>query len=131
MKIYQQPLLLSLRVISVVRTKVSALKKDHKDNIPFSSIWKALCLSVGEPDRENQSSFESETLERKISKKIIGSILRNFGGKPRFTMERCYFFRDDMLEIINDKYFVTQDDISDFHIMSGLSNMEDLLEIRK
>ena len=110
-----------------VAVVVSALRKDWCD-IPFDSIWKGLCWLLHEPDKSELESFDSEVLDRKVTKKGVGSILRSFGGIPKVSFQRYYNFNKEIMEIVRDKYLVTSEDVDNFYLELKASDIKELLK---
>lgn len=91
---------------------ILVLREEYKGTLSFLSIWNTLCWILGESEYANTTKFYSETLNRELSKRAMGSMLKSaFGGRPSTIPMRVYTFNDGMLDALKKKFKVQDDDI--------------------
>ena len=94
------------------------IKTYHENDIAFSLIWDALLKLLGEEPTDKP--FESDLIEQKVTKHIVGRILGSTfdaAKKIVYRIGREYRFNVSLLERLKIKYNITDMDVAEASII--------------
>jgi hypothetical protein len=109
------------------------LISDHGDSfIPFSVIWESLLKLLGMPDSVNKRSVQAESIDRKVTKHIVGRVIGstfNATKDNQYGFGRVWKFDQKILNRLRKKYALTDEDLMEAHCI--INDIDDINDIRE